>query len=495
MAKSLSRRQFVRNLAAASIAFSLPGRRAWASTQRTYTPLPVPELASSKKIGKKQVFQLSAQIGEMEFIPGKPTPTLGYNGNYLGPTIRIEKGSMARIEVTNQFNEITTVHWHGMILPAAMDGGPHQKIAPQQKWISEFPVIQPAATLFYHSHAHNNTGQQVYRGLAGLLIIDDESQQLPLPREYGVDDIPVIIQDRDLADDGSLQYLRFMPERMVGKHGHTLLVNGAVSPVFKAKKSPLRLRLVNASNARFYQLAFGDNRPFHVIASDGGLLRAPVNAKQLTIAPAERYEILVDVSDRKQVMLKSFAGAGNANHGPMRMMGMDRDFDVLLIDAEAAVKSNTSVPKQLATMPDWSDKTITNQRRLELQMGMGMGMMGQGGMAGGMLRINGQSFSMERIDFRAQSNGYEIWDIGNRSPMVHPFHVHNTQFRIVGRSGSELSTVEIGLKDTVVIHQSEVVRILVPTGPYADPKNPYMFHCHILEHEDGGMMGQFTVEK
>ena len=489
-----ARRQFLQSSAALAVAGLMPGFAFSASP--IDNPLPIPELLSGESVEGITRYQLKAQYGRMNFFAGLSTPTLGYNGSYLGPTLRVRKGEKVNIQVKNELKEITTVHWHGMILPASMDGGPHQEIKPGASWNSSFQIHQPAATLFYHSHAHGNTGQQVYRGLAGLLIIDDEeSLQLGLPTEYGVDDIPVIIQDRDFASDGSFNYLSFMSERMIGKHGKALLVNGALSPVFKAQKTLLRLRLVNASNARFYNLEFSDQRSFKVIATDGGLLEKPVTLKRLPMAPAERYEILLDVSDRKSVMLRSTGGIGNASHGPMGMMGMDRAFDVLLIDAENAGRSNSKITERLVTYPDWSQAAVSANRSIELQMGMGGMMQGMmGGGRGGMMKINGAAFDMNRIDFAVKKDSFEIWSVSNDSPMVHPFHVHNTQFRVLSRNGQKPPAIESGFKDTVIVNRDETVNIMVPTGSYVDELHPYMYHCHILEHEDGGMMGQFVVK-
>ena len=486
------RRQFIKTSAAITAGVLMPGD-IWAASKQVNTMLPIPPILPGEKNGTAIRYQLKVQSGLMQFQPGQVTSTLGYNGNYLGPTIRIKKGDEVNIEVTNSLNEDTTVHWHGMILPAKMDGGPHQNILPGDSWHSRYRVTQPAATLFYHSHAHGNTGQQVYRGLAGLMIIDDdESAQSGLPDDYGIDDIPVIIQDRDFSPDGQFSYINFMPERMIGKHGKTILVNGAVSPVLKAQKTLLRLRLVNASNARFYNLTFSDNRSFKVIASDGGLLENPVTLNRLEMAPAERFEILLDVSDRKPVMLQSIGGVGNASHGPMGMMGMDRSFNILLIDPQKAEKSTAQIRKQLTVFPDWSQQSIASKRELDLQMGMGPGMM-MGGGSGGMMRINGKGFNMNRIDFMAKKDSFEIWVLSNSSLMSHPFHVHNTQFRIISRNGQKPPVFERGFKDTVVVNSGEEVKILIPMGPYANNTQPYMYHCHILEHEDGGMMGQFTV--
>ncbi len=486
-----SRRRFLQATGALSATMMLP-QAAWSASSVFSRPLPIPPLLEATSSGE---YKLNVQSGLSSFFADVETATLGYNGSYLGPTLRMKRGDNVSIEVINALSQPTTVHWHGMVLPAAMDGGPHQSIAPGGRWTSSFKVRQRAATLFYHSHEHGKTGVQVYNGLGGMLIIDDdESLQSGLPGEYGVDDVPVILQDRDFSSDGQLQYLRMMPERMMGKHGNTMLVNGAISPVFKARKPLLRLRLLNASNARFYTLVLSDQRPFQVIASDGGLLQQAQTVQRLVMSPSERYEILLDLSDGRDVMLRSLGGAGNVGQGMMAMMmgGRDKDFDLLQIDASAVRGKAPALAKVLTRYDDWSQVEIANQRSIELEMGMG-GMMGGGMMGGGMMRINGKAFDMQRIDFAAKKDSFEVWQISNPSMMIHPLHIHNTQFRIISRNGRKPAAFEAGYKDTVVVQRDEVVRLLVPTGPYADARQPYMYHCHILEHEDGGMMGQFVV--
>lgn len=481
--------------------------------------LKIPPLLQGEKRGGKRHYALTAKAGASEFAPGIITRTWGYNGSFLGPTLALRRGDEISIAVQNSLNEATTVHWHGMILPAKSDGGPHQSIAPGQTWNTGFKVDQPAATLFYHSHQHHQTGAQVYRGLAGMVRIeDDAADALGLPNEYGVDDIPVILTDRSFDAYGQFEYLNMMPDHMLGKHGNRLLVNGTWKAYFEAPTTLLRLRLVNASNARFYQLGFSDDRVFKVIASDGGLLPQAVSLRRLQLAPAERYEILVDLQDGKDVMLRDFGGVGNTGHGPMRMMGMDQGFDhVLEIRAAAARKHQNDSSPQLARL-EALPKAVDQSREFDLQMGMsagmgrGMGMMrdgmagmmnrgmsgmmkgGQNGMMGMMqMQINGQAFALERIDFSQQAQQWERWKISNSTPMQHPFHVHNTQFRVVSRDTGVVPVWEQGLKDTVIVGSGETVEIWLPTGPYKDPSNAYMYHCHILEHEDAGMMGQFVV--
>ena len=497
----ITRRSFIKTAATASFLIPYSSSLLAKVVANTGNTFVVPPLYTGERTGNHVTFQLSVNAGNSMFFNGLNTPTIGINQNYLGPVLRAKRGDNVNINVTNKINDVTTLHWHGMTLPAKMDGGPHQSINPGETWNSQFQIRQEASTLWYHSHAMHKTGPQVYHGLAGLFIIDDDgSDQLGLPSEYGVDDIPCTIQDRRFNRDGSLSYLTVMPDRMMGMQGSTILVNGVVTPTLKAKSTLLRLRLHNGSNARTYQLAFSDARPFHVIASDCGFLPRPFQTNEVRLAAAERIEILVDVSDKKQIMLKSMATSGDGMMPMMRMMNNSQEMNIMMIDASQAKQSSLRVPTVLRnSTAKLNPNAAVTTRRFELQMGMmggGMGMMRNragAGNAGGMFQINGKSMDINRIDFQVKRNTTEIWEIGNNSPMAHPFHVHNVQFRVLDRNGKAPDPSETGLKDVVLVHSNERVRIIMSFPEYSDAKTPYMYHCHILEHEDQGMMGQFVV--
>lgn len=487
--KPSNRRHFLKSVGAASLIVPLSGTTARADTAGAINAFKVPPLDSGQRSGDTLNFNLQLGASNHQFFNGIDTAALGINQSYLGPVLRAKRGDNVRINVINHIGVPSTLHWHGMVLPAKMDGGPHQEIKSGGSLISEFKIRQEASTLWYHSHQMHQTGAQVYHGLAGLFIIDDNgSQKLGLPQEYGVDDIPCTIQDRRFNTDGSLSYIGSMHDRMMGMEGDTMLVNGVVTPTLQAKRSLLRLRLHNGSNARTYQLAFNDQRNFQVIASDGGFLAAPVTVDSVSLSVGERVEILVDVSDKKVIQLQSQqSGGGGMMMGMMRRMsGGNEPFAVMTIDAKQIKKSTHTIPDTLRTtnaIPD--PKASVTTRQFDLQMGMGM--------MGGGFKINGKTMEMSRIDFQVKRNSTEIWEVRNDSPMAHPFHVHNVQFHILDRNGKKPALIESGLKDTVLVQRGEVVRIVMSFPEYSDAKIPYMYHCHILEHEDQGMMGQFVV--
>lgn len=494
-----SRRAFLR-CASASVAMLPWSGRAFASghAQRFEQPLPIPPILAGRVLDGVRTFELAAGRGESRFVDGLVTQTIGFNGAYLGPTLRCRTGESVRIHVKNGLQEQIAVHWHGLHVPARMDGGPHQAIAPGATWSPEFEIRQRGALYWYHAHTMHRTGSQVLRGLAGLLLVEDEENAARgLPAEYGVDDIPLVLQDRRFREDGSFEYISSMHDVMMGYRGDVLLVNGAVRPVLELKRQRTRLRILNGSNARTYTLGRDDGRDLTVIGSDGGLLQAPVTLKLVRLAPGERVELVVDAEEDRQVRLMSFPDITARGFGGMMGMGPDADvFPILQMRSGKLEKANAPLPGRLSSIKGWRTEDSTATRRFTLDMGMMGGMMGRRGMGRGMMGgmgINGLPMDMGRIDVKVPADNIEIWEIANRSPMHHPFHVHNVQFQILDRNGRPPAPVEQGLKDTVVVEAGSLVRIIASFGSYVDAHHPYMYHCHILEHEDAGMMGQFVV--
>ena len=427
--------------------------------------------------------------------------TLGYSGSYLGPTLRVHRGDEVEMAVTNALGEDTTVHWHGLLVPGELDGGPHQTIRPGSTWRPVLPIRQPAATLWYHSHAHGRTGEQVYAGLAGLLIVsDDEERALGLPSEYGVDDLPLILQDRQF-ENGTLVLPQGMMSAMHGRRGDTLMVNGTVNPVARVPRGLVRLRLVNGSNAREYDLAFADERPFHWIASEGGLLEKPVQLRSLRLAPGERAEILADFSDGRAAALDT-GPDGNlpmmmrAMTGVASLGGIGRE-TVVQFEPQGAVALQSRVPERLLAYERLDVSKAVRQRRFVMNMGMGSMMRGGSSMGGmmhggmGMFSINGRAFDMGRVNEKIRLGDTEIWEVTGEM-MVHPFHIHGVHFEVLSRNGSAPGIRDQGLRDTVAVAAQESVELLVKFTQTA-VASPFMYHCHILEHEDNGMMGQFAV--
>ena len=203
-------------------------------------PLKIPPLLQPtvKNDGTKH-FTLTMQKGETEFLPGKMTETFGINGSYLGPTIRVSREDRVSFDVVNQLGETSTLHWHGMLLPASMDGGPHQMIQAGDTWSPHWTIDQPAATTWYHPHLHGKTASQVYKGLAGLFYIEDQDSE-KLPSEYGVNDIPLVIQDKLFDEQGQLSEEMDLPP--FGTLGDEILVNGTYDPYLEVTESMVRFQ-------------------------------------------------------------------------------------------------------------------------------------------------------------------------------------------------------------------------------------------------------------
>jgi FtsP/CotA-like multicopper oxidase with cupredoxin domain len=449
--------------------------------------LKIPPKLEGREEQGVQVYDLTLQNGKTVFVEGYQTQTSGINGTYLGPTLVMRNGSAVRINVTNQLGEASTLHWHGMHLPASQDGGPHQLIANKGVWSPEFTIKQQAASLWYHSHLMGQTGAQVWRGLAGMLIIeDDEIQRLNLPHEYGVDDIPLVLQDRSFTQNGQLDYGLSMHSKMMGKSGNLPLTNGTLVAYFEAKTTRLRLRLLNGSNASTYHLALDNGQSFEQIATDGGLLEAPVKLSMVRLAPGERAEIVVDLSAGQPITLQ------NITQTSASMMDENNNapnFNFLEIRPHQTLTQIQATPEQLNRI-EWLQETdAVKTRSFNLQMTMGMGAM-MGGTNSH--TINDKAMDMGRIDEVVKRGTTEIWQLSNTSMMPHPFHMHDVQFQILDRNGRKPPANEQGRKDVVLVDPGEVVRIIMRFEDYAEDA-PFMYHCHILEHEDAGMMGQFLV--
>jgi blue copper oxidase len=467
----MKRRQFLTSSAAALVTTGALSRwpaRAFAQEQAPVARLAMPPLLDTRSTGR---LSLQAQSGSRNFLGGATTPTAGFNQDYLGPTIIIKNGDLAA-EVTNTLKSPVSTHWHGLLVPGEHDGGPHLPIAPGKSWQPEMHVAQDPATVWYHSHIHERTAEQVYFGLAGVIhVTDGDDDARGLPSAYGVDDLTLVLQDRRFDDAGRMVYDPSMMDVMHGFAGNYLLVNGQAGATAVVPQGIVRLRLLNGSNARIYTLFFGDTRPMHLVATDGGFLPAPIALDTLSLAPGERAEVLVDMSNGGAPVLKS---------DPAQPYG------VLPFEVDPAL------PARITRLPDKLDGVLEDlagseveTRLISLDMGMGGMMMG-----GGAFAINGRPYDMERIDFAVAQGSVERWRI--RSTMVaHPFHVHGVRFRVLNENGAAPRPENTGWKDTLLVPGE--AEIIARFDQPARQETPYMFHCHILEHEDAGMMGQFTV--
>jgi blue copper oxidase len=417
-----------------------------------------------------KVFDLRLQAGTSQLLPGKTTPTWGVNGAYLGPTLHASRGDKVRINVTNALPEATTIHWHGMHLPARDDGGPHQTIAPGATWSPSWTIDQPAATLWYHPHPHGQTEDHVYRGISGMFLLDDpESNALALPKRYGVDDLPVIVQDKRFRGDGGL----------ASAHpGGDILINGTYNPHVDVGSRLVRYRLLNASTARSYNIGFADNRPFDLVGTDGGLMDRPYRLTRVPLSPGERAEIVAAFEPGERAVLRSFKPDLGENGFSGRLDGSSDTFDLLQVRAAGQLRASPPVPARLAHHELLDEAHAARTRSLAITSSGS---------------IDGKSMDMGRIDQVVTVGTTEIWEVQNQTGSLHNFHVHDVQFKVLSWRGAPPPPNLSGWKDTVPLPPGQGVRFLTRFSDYADPSTPYMFHCHLLRHEDNGLMGQFVV--
>jgi FtsP/CotA-like multicopper oxidase with cupredoxin domain len=449
----------------------------------------IPPLLEPQVVGEEKVFELSANEGETSFLEGKSTNTTGYNGTYLGPTLRAHKGDNVRIILTNNLSQSVTTHWHGMHLPAMMDGGPHQEIVPGEVWEPHWTIENEAATLWYHPHVLEQTGAQVYSGLTGIFIVDDEnSDSLSLPKEYGVDDLPLIVQDREFREDGQFIY---EPQRRdefghTGMLGNIILVNGTYAPFVDVPAKQIRLRIINASNARRYNFGFEDRRTFYQIATDGGLLASPIARTRMILAPGERAEVIVDLAGEKEP-LTLISDAVHEENEVLRfvkaLMKLERDenqvFKIIELRPQSTAEVTQALPQSLNSIERLPSTSAVRTRRFILDPRN--------------RSINGKVMDHHYVNEVIHSGDVEIWGIINLSGTYHPFHIHGVQFQILDRGGRPPADYELGWKDTILVANAEIVHVIMRFPEFSNANTPYMYHCHILEHEDMGMIGQFIV--
>lgn len=457
------------------------------------THLPIPMLIDAAKQGN--AVHLKAMFGRHAFIKGKPTGTYGYSAPVLGPVMRVRRGDEVQVTVENALDTVTTVHWHGLLAPGYNDGGPQQLIQAGENWRPVLKINQPAATLWFHPHPHHDTARQIYMGLTGIMIIDDGSDaRLDLPRTYGVDDLPIILQDRSIDSDGSIGYdnndLNAL-DIAYGARGDTVVVNGAITPIAKVPAGLVRLRLLNAANAQNFDLRFKDQRTFHIIASDGGFLAAPVAVTQLMISPAERFEILVDFSDGKAIALETGPDKEMGEFGRVAPDGSADYVVVMQFEPTPTMSLVKQIPSRLVEPATAVAASAVRRRQFVLDSGLCASRPQASAHTDmpALIGINGKPFDLGRIDVETKLGTTEIWEITSIG-MAHPFHVHGAMFHILSIEGSPPPAHLIGWKDTVLVEDKAV--LLVDFNQPATRQHPFMYHCHILEHEDAGLMGQYV---
>lgn len=426
-------------------------------------------------------------------------------GSYLGPVIRLRRGQKVRIRFLNQLPEDSIVHWHGLDSPEAADGHPRLAIGTGKEYVYEFEVTNRAGTYWYHPHPHMRTGAQVYHGLAGLLLVQDtEEDALKLPS--GDNEHLCVLQDRTFDEQNQLVYrnggMNGMMSNVTGFLGDRMMVNGRPVPTTEVDAAWHRVRLINCSNARIYKLAWSRDIPVAVIGGDGGLLEKPLLQQVITLAPGQRADVLLDLTGLEAGTDLHLQSMGfpetDANVGRMGMMDttskVPNGAKLRLMTLHIGDRKGEAfhLPSRLSTfdstwslIPDAEIRTvpISFQRMRWL--------------------LDGRTFVMDGVapEETVQAGSIHVWEFVNQTNRMgmeaaHPIHIHGPQFRVVTRIGGSTANslregiIDSGWKDTVLVLPGETVRVQVP---FTRHPGIYLYHCHILEHEDMGMMRNFRV--
>jgi len=457
-------------------------------SSQTYNNLWIPDTLSGVN------FSLTIKDTIKQLRPGNQTITGSVNNNFWGPTLFFNKGDVVHLNVKNKLNDSTTIHWHGMHLPAVMDGGPHQVIPPGTLWQPYWKVSNNAGTYWYHPHLHEMTLEHLTKGIGGFIIVRDPIESsLALPRKYGIDDIPLVLTSRRY--DANNQFVTTNTA-----YGDYMLSNGTPSAQINLPKQYVRLRILNAEVERGYDLGFSDNRIFYIIANDGGLLNSPIAVTRVKLMVGERVEIMVNLgSDQIGSSLNlmaynsgqtfGFPGSEPGTNGAFGSLLNNINFNVLHINVIASTNNPIiSVPASLTSNSYYTSANATVTRTINITNG-------NPGPNPIPFNFDNTSFAIGTINKTVNLNDIEKWTIINNNVFGHTFHIHDVEFKIVDRNGSPtgVGSHESGWKDVIYVPRNESVSFVAKFDDYADATHPFMYHCHFSNHEDEGMMGQFIV--
>ena len=471
---------------------------------RFATTLPIPSVLEPMRSDERgDYYEIEARESAVAILAGKQTKIQGYNGIFPGPTIKAMRGRATHIRFTNKLLTPVVTHLHGGHTPSNSDGWPMDVILPGGRPTAAtsmqmdhaggggqiagasaskyehnytYPNDRRAATLWYHDHAMGATGQNVYMGLAGFYLVEDEDERsLPLPR--GRYDVPLMLCVRQFNDDGSFQY---KPHGHAGADGDVILVNGAPWPALQVERRKYRFRILNASNAATFTFALSSGLPFVQIATDGGLMARPVEVLRIPIAMAERVEVVIDFS--AYAAGDSVVVRNTEKQGPL---GKIMRFDVTgpTVSDRAQVPDRLSVIETLTPEVAVRTRTFTLGPRPELKSHF----------PPIYWAINGSRFDPEHAQATPRLGDVEIWRfVYEKSPwrQTHPPHIHLVNFQILDRNGRAPHDHERGWKDTLRFDSGDDVRVIMRFDGY---RGRYLMHCHNLEHEDHDMMMRFDV--
>lgn len=477
-------------------------------------------------VDASQALAIVARPAQHAVRPGQPGPFLVYEVEqggvrYLNPVLRVRKGAGFRARFWNALEEESIIHWHGLEVDSNNDGHPHYAVLGGATYDYHFTVVNRAATYWYHAHPHHLTGKQVYLGLAGVFIVEDDEElalQRALDLELGVSDIPLMIQDKRFDSNGALLYAPDSQERFHGYLGSDVVVNLTPRPYFDAATRIYRFRIVNASNARLYRLAFRQGEQlldFHLIGSDGGLLDSPRTLNEAFLSPGERVDVLLDLRSAQvgeemtlvslpfdPMHLEENRPAANAEHAHYAGHGPDASqpapadgaaLDLLRIRVWQKTAYERAVPQTLSALSAPAG-AASPPRVITLDQ------------VKGIWRINGRTYDIKATPIVVKRGATEVWKVRNSARgMPHPVHIHGFQSRVLSRSGSPpqqarlavgengLAPTDLGWKDTLTVWPGETVQVVTDFSHSYLGDQVYMLHCHNLEHADHGMMLNFRI--
>jgi FtsP/CotA-like multicopper oxidase with cupredoxin domain len=419
---------------------------------------------------------LTAAPARLKVLPGKVTAMYTYNGSSPGPTLEAREGDRVIVRFRNELPVETTVHWHGLHIPFDQDGSPFHPVAPGAEHTYEFTLpAGSAGTYWYHPHPHHRTGYQVGMGLYGAIVVRAADDPLPASLRERL----LLLSDNRFTPEGAMDFPD--PESPAGRmdaengrEGNVIFVSGTVLPTLEIRSGEVqRWRVVNASAARVYRLALEGHTLLHV-GSDGGLFEHPVETGEILLGNGERAEFLVRASAGPGTRAKLQALPYNRYVPQMKPDDWDKPRDILTLDyTSASPLSPVALPSRLRAIPALDTTAVSARRVMALSQHL----------------INGLSMDPNRVDVSAELGATEIWEVENLVGMDHPFHLHGFQFQLLDRNG--VPEKQRKWKDTVNVPKHQTARLVVR---FDNHPGKWMFHCHILDHEDAGMMGVLEVK-
>lgn len=463
-----SRRQFLtRTFTAASLA-AMPH----VALAQSRPPLKIPPLV---EVGRGRPIRLDFRAAQTQFNAGKLVDVWGVNGQYLAPTVRVKSGDFVKLIYTNNLPQPLSINIQGLLAPTDMVGSIHRQIAPNGSWSPILSVNQPACSGWYHANTMLNSAFQVYRGLVGFWLIEDnESRQLPLPNRYGINDIPLILQDQLINSQG-VQLLDTQAAQFFGKR---LFVNGQESPYLNVPRGWVRLRLVNASLSRIYDLRLDNGKPLYVIATGLGTLAEPVETQSLRLVPSERTEILIDLNDGDTVSLLT-GEKRDFLYKIEQLFANNNDLEdnvVLELRPEGLPSAFNTAPQLPAFNPEAFKLNVTRERTVKLRPLDRL--------------INQQRFDPKRIDFDVKLGSVERWIISSVDSIG--FTLQGAKF-VLETELQPKSSAKPVWRDSLWLEKDKAVSILVRFEHSASAQQPFTFGVSDLMLKDRGCMGQFTV--